>query len=192
MLKKISVSVVSVFLVGGLAYAAPDRTGKTDIGFNASAGIMQDSNVAAYFGGNMSYGINNWSAVGFSVGYENFGSNLGIGDLSAVPLMFDMYVRSQNADQAYVPYAILGLGAVLWDFKESGLTAGSTVNVDTSFGVKLGGGVDWFVNDHWAINFEGSYTFADANVTVKNSAGSVTATGNADFWNLGGGLKYLF
>ena len=191
-MKKVTLFAFFGLLISTIAFAAPDRTGKTDVGVNLSAGFMEDSNTALYWGGNMSYGINSWSAIGVSTGYQSFGSDLNVGDLRGVPVMFDMYLRGQMGDQPYVPYGVLGLGAIFWDFKEEGLTAGSTVDVDTSFGVKLGGGVDWFINDHWAINFEATYTFADADTTVKNSSGSVTSTANADFWNIGGGLKYLF
>lgn len=192
MFKKAVVLGFAQILIAGAVYAAPDRVGAVDVGFNASAGFMEDADTAAYFGGNMSYGINNWSAIGFSAGYQSFGSDFNIGDLNAYPLMVDFYFRSHENERAYVPYAVLGLGAVVWDFDEEGLTAGSSVDIDTSFGVKLGGGVDWFINEKWAINFEASYTFADAETKVTNSAGSVTGTSDADFWNVGGGIKYIF
>ena len=192
MFKKAVLVGLAQLLVAGAVYAAPDRVGAVDVGVNISAGFMDDSNTAAYFGGNMSYGITNWSAVGVSLGYQSFGSDLNVGDLNAVPLMFDIYLRNQSADRAYVPYAVLGLGAIFWNFDEEGLAAGSSVDIDTSFGVKLGGGVDWFINDKWALNFEASYTFADADTTVRTANGSVSATSDADYWNVGGGLKYLF
>lgn len=199
---------VLAFGVSSMALAAPERTGKTEVGVDLAAGISTDSevNTATYFGGNVSWGLSEWLAIGASFGYQNFSSDdstiAGVtifgSDLSAYPLFADILLRAPMGDNPLVPYGLLGLGVIFWDasdtFTSSGLVA--KTDVDASFGIKVGGGVDWFLNDHWILNFNGSYVFSDSDakttVTGSGISSSLTERVDLDYWTIGGGLKYQF
>ena len=204
MKSKVVILIALLTMIAASVYAAPDRTGKWDAGINISGAIQTDSDLdsTVYAGGTLAYGVNEWLAVGIESGWMKSGSELNLGggvkldagDLTGVPLLGDVILRAPIKDSSVNPYGIVGLGAIFWNFDESALfkAAGVQVDIDTSLAVKLGGGLDWFVNDHWILNFEAAYVFVDADVTAKAGGITATDTTSADYWTIGGGLKYLF
>lgn len=207
--------LVSLFLISlmfiGTASAAPSRVGKNDIGLNVSAAISQDDELdtAAAINGSFSHGVNEWFAVGLSAGWQDFESDsttsAGITidgtEITGVPLFVDLIARAPASEQSFTPYGVLGLGTVIWDIDETtatglGATIATQTDVDTDFAVKVGGGVDWFVNENWAINFEAAYVFSNPEATVTATAAgtsvSVTDEIDLDYWTVGAGIKYLF
>ncbi len=203
-----AVTLMGLAVVAHTAFASPDRTGKIDMGVNVSSAFSTDSevNTAAYVGGNIAYGVNKYFAVGFEGGWQRHeiddvtdsGITIFGPKLSGVPLFGDLIFRMPIENQNIVPYGLVGLGTVLWSIDDTSATGGVLVNtkVSDAFAVKLGGGFDWFLNDNWIINFDASYVFDRARETQTASLGglSVSASQNAklDYWNVGGGIKYLF
>ena len=195
MIKKNTVVFLLLIVMATTAYAAPDRVGKVDVGFNVSGAIPRDGDVdsAAYVGGSLAYGVQEWLALGVEAGWAGFGeSDAGISvDENAFPVLGDIIFRIPMQSDIK-PYAIVGLGAIFWsvDTNLSNISA----DIDTAFAAKFGGGVDWFVNDNWAVNFEVSYVLSSTDATVKNNTtgASITASGDTDYWMVGGGIKYLF
>ncbi len=195
MFKKAVVLGLAQFLIIGAAFAAPDRVGKTDIGFNLSGAIPTDSDVdsALYVGGSLAYGVSDWLALGVEAGWAGFGeSDLGINiDEDAFPVFGDIILRVPTQSEAK-PYAVVGLGAIFWDVSSN--LANVTFDIETSFAAKFGAGVDWFMNDHWALNLEASYVASSADATATNTTtgASLSTSGDTNYWMVGGGLKYLF
>ena len=196
--------ILGVLLVSSTcAFAMPDRTEKTDIGFHIG-GLLPDStrmDSGVYYGGSASYGVNDWFAVGVESGFEDARTNFQIGTtehqahISHIPLFLDLIFRYTKTEYDYVPYGVLGLGMLFTDIHGTGTLrdANLKLNVDNSFAIKLGAGVDWFVNDKWILNFEASYVWADANAQIKDlSTGNTFDSINMDYWAIEGGLKYLF
>ena len=195
---------IMLFLWSFNAYSAPDRTGKWDAGINVSGAIARDNDIdsTVYVGGNLAYGVTPWLALGIESGWTDFGTHLDLGngvkvdagDATGVPLLGDIILRVPIKDSEVTPYGVVGLGAIFWNFDESNLfkTANIQVDIKTSFAAKFGGGLDWFINDHWILNFEAAYVLADADVTAKVGGVSATDTTSADYWTIGGGIKYLF
>ncbi len=200
--------MAALALIGTSVYAAPDRTGKTDVGVDVAYSDLTDdeTNSATYVGGSVSHGLNEWLALGVSFGWQSFGSDdvfiSGVTipgpDLRSYPLFADIIVRIPTGDQPFVPYGVIGFGAIFWDADEVTASNGVKIktDVDTSFGFKLAGGVDWFLNDHWALNFNGGYVFTDANTTVTATAGNLSVSAadksDLDYWTIGAGLKFIF
>ena len=191
MIKKGMLVVLLMASFCGMAYAAPDRVGKSELGFNVSGAIPKDSGVdtAAYIGGTYAYGLQEWLAVGVETGWAGF-SEPGL-DENAYPILGDIILRVPM-DSQVKPYGIIGLGAIVWDASTS--ISNASVDIDTAFAAKFGGGVDWFVNDNWAVNFEAAYIASSTDATVRNTStgASVSVSGDTDYWTVGGGLKYLF
>lgn len=184
-------------------FAMSDRVGKFDAGFHVG-GLVSDSgkvNAATYFGGNVAYGVSDWFAVGVEGGYGDSRTSFNIGGndhkahISRIPLFADLIFRYSRPENDYVPYGLLGLGALFTDIHGTGtlLSSNLKLDIDNSFAVKLGAGVDWFVTDHWILNFETSYVWVDADANVTNLAGGSTLdSAPLDYWMVTGGAKYLF
>lgn len=203
MLKKALLFIMVAVSATVSAYAAPDRVGQWDAGVNVSGVIPEANDIdnTVYVGGTFAYGVHQWIALGFEAGWLETHSGddsvFGIGDLGDLtgnPVMGDIIIRIPNPDQPFVPYAIVGIGVVVWDFKASPpLEAlGVDVDVDTTFALKVGGGIDWWLNSNWILNFEASYVFMNASVTVTTKGTSSSNDENLDYFQIGGGLKYLF
>jgi len=202
--KKIIWFVLALLLVPVAVYAAPDRTGKWDAGFNVSGVFPSDSDAdnSVYIGGNLAYGVTDWFAVGVESGWSRIGTSIPIspgvtldaGDLTGIPLLSDLIVRVPIKDSQVQPYGVLGGGVIFWSFDESSLlkAAGVTVNPSTSFAAKLGGGLDWFINDKTILNFETSYVFSNADITASGGGVRVTDSINTDYWMIGAGMKFVF
>ncbi len=194
-MRKLWLALLALIVCASAAYAAPDRTGKFDMGVNVSGAIPDDDSVdgTAYVGGSLAYGVTNWLALGAEAGWAQFDeSDAGITlEETAVPIMGDIILRVPMESQ-FQPYAIVGLGAIVWNVDHN--VPNLDVEVDTAFAAKFGGGFDWFINDNWILNFEGSYVTSDADLTARNTVtgASVTVSGETDYWMVGGGLKYLF
>lgn len=198
MKKALLIALLGLF-VAGSAYAVPERTGHSDLGFNVSAAIPSDSSTdtAVYVGGTYAYGVNEWLALGVSSGWAQFDDST-TGELTEVPLLGEIILRVPVAEEQQIqPYGVLGLGIAFFDFDESATVRASNVEVevDDAFAVKVGGGVDWFADEHWIVNLEVSYIFADTDVSARNTVTGASASisnVDADNWFVGGGLKYRF
>ncbi|HTL71571.1 MAG TPA: OmpW family outer membrane protein [Candidatus Eisenbacteria bacterium] len=207
MFKKMLVVALFGLMTASAAYAAPDRTGKWDAGVSMAAAIPTDGDLDTAFqvGGTFAYGVNEWFAIGFSgawqqqtVDAETVGTvSISEYDITGVPLFCDLIARFPTGDQQFNPYGVLGLGTVIWSVDDATATSGGSVltaqtDVDTDFALKLGGGVDWFINQNWIINFEAAYVFSSPSADVTVSGVTVSDDVDLDYWTVGGGVKYLF
>ena len=165
--------------------------------FATSLSTSDETNPAFSIGVNATYGIKDNIAVTLDVGYHEFGYEalgLNFGELEAVPLIFSLQWRYPFM-MSQIPatvYGITGLGAIFYDFDNEGSTGARNVDVDDAFAVRLGAGMDFFMDYNWVLNVEGSYTFSDTNVILSNTDGSQMISEDTDYWLLGGGVKYFF
>ena len=159
---------------------------------------MDDS---GYLGAKIAYGVTPWMAIGFESGWQEAGTAANFDeDVGRVVLMGDLFwripVRNNQfwnwtvENPMFVPYVVLGMGTVTTYVTNAPPPATNTNGDDeddTVFGWKIGGGVDWFVNEHWAMNIEISYLNNEPHLT-----GTTVSLNQLDFWTLGGGLKYVY
>lgn len=187
------------------AFAAPDRTQKLDTGLiiGGLAPVSSDGDIEPYWGGNFSYGINEWSAMGLSVGATNFklkvpdasGNKISAGKVQAFPIFVDIIFRANTLHESLEPYAVLGVGGIYTHRLTSEDLSGGSLHVKSSndFAAKIGVGVDWFYHSGWIFNLEFNYVYTGASVDViKNSDGLALTNENIDYWFIGLGTKYLF
>ena len=203
-MRKMAMAVGMLMLSSTCVFAMPDRVGKTDMGFQIGGLLPASGSIddAAHFGGSLSYGVNDWFAMGIEGGYSDSRTSFNIGDsvrqahITRVPFFFDLIARyTKLSDYNYVPYGVLGLGAVFGDTRAQGAFASSglELNVSDAFAIKIGAGVDWFMTDQWILNLEASYVWVneDAKVT-RLSDGAEVDSADSSYWMIGGGAKYLF
>jgi len=177
-----------------------DITGRWGVGVQVSGALpTDDSDPATQIGGSVIYGIVDYFAVGMEVGWMSFDQDSGsidLGDLEGVPVFGILQARypfAAGGTNATV-YGTFGLGGIFWDYNESDLLNRNSINVDVenSLAVKLGLGVDLFINRNWVVSAEGSYVFSNSKTTIS-APGLVAAEDvDTDYWTIGGGAKYYF
>ncbi|MGH7197252.1 MAG: outer membrane beta-barrel protein [Candidatus Omnitrophota bacterium] len=211
MLKKTAVFILLAMSVTAFAYAAPERVGKHEIGVNVSGFLETDEDIddTLFIGGQWAYGITDWFAIGASSGWAQADSQVAItgsgvtltsdSEFTAVPIMADFIFRASKWHENLVPYAVVGVGVVLWDL--DGTTTVSApgvgtfpvqIEVDNAFGLKAGGGFDWFINENWILFFEATYTWTEPDVETTVLGTSSSDEVDLSYINVGGGVKFVF
>lgn len=180
---------------------AEDLAGRFSVGVVGGGVYPKDSETDSsfYAGGQSTYGINEYIAVGGEVGYSSWGVEEGgidYGEVRAVPLLADLYLRYpiEVGKNKLVPYVVGGLGVVFYDYKESSFLKqyGVTVNIDPSFALKLGGGIEYFLTKNIALGAEGSYIWSEADVSVSGAGAVASSSTDTNALIVAAGVKYYF
>lgn len=202
-MKRLSVVLflaLAVSCVIGVAFAE-DLAGRFSVGVVGGGVFPKDSEIddAFYVGGNLAYGVNEYIALGGEVGYSSWDTEEGgvdYGEVRAVPLLADLYLRYpvEMGENKLVPYIVGGLGVVFYDYKESSFLKqyGVTADIDPSFALKLGGGLEYFFTKNIALGVEGSYGWSEADVSVSGAGAVASTSMDTNSWMVTGGIKYYF
>ena len=191
MSKRIFLVSIAMAAMCATAFAgAPDRVNALDWGLEGGFALTDGSGMddAGYIQTNLSWGLTPWMAVGIEGGWWEANTSAANNESIGVgQILGDFILRAPNVHDQIVPYAVLGLGyaGVYMQNEPSTPAQEGADNDDGSFAWKLGGGIDWFLNSNWAVNFE--LAFNGNGATMPQAS-----TENADFWNLVGGIKYVF
>lgn len=171
---------------------AYNRVGRLDLGVHGAGTFVDASGVddSGWIGASTSWGLTPGLAIGASGGWTEAdgggGRDVGLADITGdVILRIPAWMPQWNWDTRFVPYAIGGLGA-MWGYTDE---FDRDDRDDAAFAWKAGGGFDWFLNPNWALNFEATYHSAEDDLPVD----AVPADDQEiDFWNVGGGVKFVF
>jgi outer membrane protein len=211
--------VVSAFvLVFGQVGLAQDMKGKFGIGARigyvnyagddyeeSGSTIDVDFDAAAMYGGNLVYYIHRYFSFELSADYvktdtEIKGSGLSptnIGELKQVPIILNGRFHF-STNQKIRPYLSAGIGYYINDFDlsdslSSVLPSGSELDPDNSIGFNLGGGIQFLLNEHFAIDLDLKYIWNKTDFEAKAPGYAPEETSvNLDNFYVGIGLKYYF
>ena len=168
-------------LMGGESLA-PDRVGRWDLGVGISAAMNDGADDSSFISATISYGVTPYIGIGIEGGWQEADGASGNETIGYVPILADIILRIPTVHEAIVPYGVLGLGgAGVYAERDN-----ADDTDDTGFAWKLGGGIDWFINNNWIFNFEFAYWDIDVDLPAT-SLGSDT-----NFWTIGVAIKYLF
>jgi len=175
---------------------------RINLGLNCSAIIPteDDSEVGIFAGGLLSYDILKYLAVGIEGGYAGYDieyEDIKFGTLNSWPLLGDVILKAPMdvEDFTFTPYGVFGAGVLFSSFDESSIleAIGINIDTDTAFLMKFGSGIDFYVNDNLALNFEFSYYVVDIETDAQWGGQSfATDEVEADAWLIGGGGKIRF
>ncbi len=201
--RKCALLVLSMLLSCLNAYAGKDWVHRFEAALNVADKIPSHATMgtAAYWGGDLAYGLNKNFGVGISGGFadsrfevnkSDTSANIHAGSLSLTPVFFDMIYHATT--ESPVLYGVLGLGGLF--VKTRGTGGLDALNLRAvahdGYAVKLGVGIDLSANENWIYNFEADYVFTDAKLDIVDAKGNEISSKNVGFWRIGAGLKYLF
>lgn len=162
---------------------------------------------------NVTYRFLKYLAVEAGVGYteidvKNKTLNVDWATISAIPIYATLqfrWVSSKPEELKWiVPYAAIGGGYYILEIEERSelrnywfpLGVGVNLDIDDAFFFHLGGGIDIFLTEHLALNFEGRYSWSQTDIDETQQVGAIARTLgdtinlNAAF--LGAGIKFYF
>ena len=141
---------------------------KTDAGLIGGAGLI--------------YGIDDHIAVEVDLSHAAFGSDGG--DFGVTNLSFGGQYRFALADHRLVPYVGAGLDVIFSDFEANN---GTNLDVDTTVGVHVSGGVDYFIQKQLALTAEGKLVVAP-DTDIEGNRGDFDPTS----FSTTVGIRYFF
>lgn len=149
--------------------------------------------------GMISYDIWKFLAVGVESGYTRLqvkDSGIDYGYFNCIPILGDIIIKAplDFNEVLVVPYIVNGFGGQINDFDESDTVSDLGINIDSDsgFAYKLGGGVDFYINDVIAINGEVSYMWTESKIKVTGNNATITGNEKLDALYLGGGITVKF
>ncbi len=202
-MKKFFVLLMTVLFLSGanFVFAREVENGKWEVSLQSGGVFPKDDDIDStlYIGGRAIQEFNKYLGVGVESGWmswEDSTNGVHYGDIRAFPLLADVVLKYPipATENTVVPYAIAGVGVVFWDYDEDDILTrnGITVDSDTTFAARLGGGIDYFVNDQWAVFVEGSYLFSEYEADIKAAGLVIAGTVDTDAAFVTGGIKYRF
>ena len=214
MKKKIVVSffvVAALVLVFGQVGFAQDMKGKFGIGAKVAYvnyneddmgyGISVNHDEVAMYEGNLTYFVHNYcsfelgvdyakSDMDFKSSYLNILEN--VGELEQIPILLTVRFHFSTNPKMGL-YLGGGVGYYLNDFSSSSSVFPTDYDIDNSFGIHANGGFEYFLNEHFALNFDLKYIWNSADVKIEGAFPFVIEDSvSLDTFYAGVGLKFYF
>jgi outer membrane protein len=207
MKKKIVASffvVATLVLVFSQVGFAQDMEGKFGVGVRVayvnytgeSSHLIDgaDFDDAAMYGANLTYFVHRNFSFELSIDYAESDLDyldITMGELEQVPIL--LTARTHLSTNPNVnPYLGIGLGYYLNDFDLSDSSQFVKVDPDDGFGFHLSAGVEYFVNEHFALNLELKYIFNEVDFIFKTPGDRWKEAVDLDTFYTGVGIKYYF
>ncbi len=199
MKKKIITSffvVTALLLVFSQIGFAQDMEGKFGVGARAAwvNYTHEDFDSDFMYGANLTYFVHRYISFELSVDYiesDLDSLDITIGELEQVPIL--LTARTHLSTNPKVnPYLGIGLGYYLNDFDLSDSPSGVKVDPDDTFGFHINAGVEYFVNEHFALNLDFKYIWNDVDFIFKDSGTRWKTEFDLDTFYTGVGIKYYF
>lgn len=197
-------SLIGLLFLGGMVPQAMARDvegSKWDVSILGGAFFPKedDQDAGGYGGGRLTYNINEHAGLGIESGWSSFNQELdGVdyGDVRAIPLLANLFLRLplEATENKLVPYAVGSIGVIIWDYEESSLLTDNGISVegDTSFAARIGGGADFYIADNIAIFAEGGYMWSEYEAEVSAGGSVIAGTVDTDAAYAVGGIKIGF
>jgi outer membrane protein len=209
--------VSALVLVFGQVGLAQDMKGKFGIGalvayanysddeYDYGGNIYEvDFENAAWYGVNLTYFVHKYFSFELSGNYVKTDVNLKvnhaatyIGEAEQTPILLAARTHF-STNPKFNPYVSVGVGYFLNDYElsasaSSSIPVGSVVDVEDSIGWFLGTGVEYFINEHFALNLDFKYLFNNTDIKLKSSDESwLEESIGLDLFTFGAGLKFYF
>ena len=202
--------VADLMLVVSQISFAQDMEGRLGIGARVAYVNFSDEDLYRFdvdpdetpmYGGNITYFVHSYLSIELSVDYletdvdlDAIGGSVDIGDLERIPVLLSLRTHLPTNPKVS-PYLTVGIGYYFNDFDmKSYVPAGYDLDPDDSFGYHLGGGIEYFFNNHFAFNLDFKYIWNNVDVDFEEPGGYSVNDKNLDMdsYSAGIGFKYYF
>ena len=205
MKRNIVVGLVAVSIIALSRIAAAENldfsTKKWEVSGQAGAAIQtaKDSTTGGYLLGRLTYDITPNIAIGATTGWNGYkvkvdGDNWG--DATNIPLLATVVLKMplEATENRVVPYLVGGVGVAFWSLGESSLLKNNGISVDnqTIFAAQVGGGVDYYLTDRFAVFGELSYMINQIDTSISAPGLTGTLKGDTNAIYIGVGAKARF
>jgi len=114
--------------------------------------------------------------------------DLDLGDTWILPPTLTLQYHF-TPDENFSPYVGAGVNYVLPYAEDDGDDT-NRLKADGSFGVALQAGADYWLNEHWGVNFDVKKLWVDVDASINS--GAITGEVDLDPWIVGAGVSYRF
>lgn len=164
----------------------PDESSSVNIGgkVDADFAVVPEIDVTYFFTPNIAAEL----IAATSKHDLNYTGNVNLGDAWILPPTLTLQYHF-TPDNKFSPYLGAGINYSLF-YGEDTATGFTDLDVDGGFGYALQAGADYWINDHWGVNFDVKKVWLDVDATLNN--GSIRADVDLDPWIIGAGISYRF
>lgn len=164
-------------------------------------GVKIDPDASALLEGNLTWFGSEYFSLEFSLGYTKMdvdvtglGVTANFGELKQFQFLLTGRFHWWNSDSNLTIYGGGGIGYYYNDFSLSDTFTmalpGVTVKVDNDLGYHLVAGLEWFITENWAANFDLKYIWTNADFYAPGFSGELDVA--LDTFVPGIGIKYYF
>lgn len=148
--------------------------------------LNDDLDASVYLSGKIGYELNEWWSIFVEVGWSEMDLSEGAGDVTTVPLLFN--VRYTFFPDVYIfDYYIFG--GIGYSFNSINFDPDPTVEVDDDFAGQIGAGADYWITKDFSVYLNARFFFSDPDLN-----GVVLGRDDMDLSSfiLGGGIRWRF
>ncbi len=168
----------------------PDSGGSTSIGGtpHADAAVVPEVDFSYYFTKKIAAELIVATSPHELTLHNSSAGDLDLGDTMILPPTLTLQYHF-TPDQKLSPYVGAGINYTLPYAEDNGASV-SKLNADGSWGWALQAGTDYWLDEHWGVNFDVKKIFVDVDASVNSGA----VQGNVELnpWVVGTGISYRF
>ena len=117
-----------------------------------------------------------------------YNGNTNLGDVWALPPTVTLQYHPRKGHD-FSPYVGAGVNYSYFYGEDSG-TGFTDLEIDGGFGFALQAGMDYWLSDHWGVNFDVKKIYLDIDASLNNN--TITSDIDLDPWVIGSGISYRF
>lgn len=165
---------------------APDTSSDVNIGgeVNARNAVVPEFDITHYFTDNISAEL----ILATSKHDLDYNGTTDLGDAMALPPTLTLQYHFMP-ESNFNPYVGAGVNYTLMYNAKAG-SSFSDLDIQPGVGYAAQAGFDYWLNDHWGLNFDAKKIWVNLDATVNN--GSIQADIDLDPWVVGAGIAYRF
>ena len=148
--------------------------------------LNDDLDTSVYLGAKVGYELNEWWSIFVETGWAELDLSGGTGDVTVVPLLFN--VRYNFFPDVYI-FDYYVFGGIGYSFNDINFIPDPTVEVEDDFAGQIGGGAEYWITNSFSVYLNARFFFSDPNLN-----GVVLGRDDLDLSSflLGGGIRWRF